>query len=210
MTANSLAGSTLIDTIWSNPLSKPVNRAIRFAVLALLGTALIAITARIQVPFWPVPMTMQTFAILVVGMAYGWRLGGATVLLYLAEGAVGLPVFARGGGLAYFMGPTTGYLFGFVLAAMLVGYLAEKGWDRDVLRTLAANTLGTLVIFTGGFLWLAVFLMQAKGLDVAGGAYAALAAGVTPFIAGAVAKIALAAAILPLAWRLLGRRSVRH
>jgi len=169
---------------------------LRLAVLAIAGSALMALSAKIQVPMWPVPMTMQTFAVLVIAMSFGLRLGGATLLVYLAEGAVGLPVFASGGGLAYLSGPTGGYLVGFVAAAVLVGWLAEKGWDRNVVRTLIAMALGTFVIFSLGVTWLAIFL---------GDADKAIASGLTPFLVGAAVKIALAAAVLPIAWRLLSR-----
>jgi len=202
MSQNALTAPTLIDTVWQGTSG---SRFLRNAVLAVAGTALIALSAKIQVPFWPVPMTLQTFAILVIAMAYGWRLGSATVLLYLAEGAVGLPVFAAGGGIAYFAGPTTGYLFGFLIAAALVGALAERGWDRSVVRTLLANTAGTAMIFVPGVLWLAFFLGGAKGLDPAAALGAAWTAGALPFLAGAAAKIALAAAVMPFAWRLVGR-----
>ena len=163
------------------------------------------ISAKVQVPFWPVPMTMQTFAVLVVGMAYGWRLGAATLMVYLAQGALGLPVFAAGGGLAYFAGPTAGYLVGFALAAALVGGLAERGWDRAMLPTLAAMFLGTAVIFASGLAWLTLFLASSKSLALDAAFVAALANGLTPFLAGAVTKIALAAAVLPLAWKLLAK-----
>ena len=105
---------------------------VRGIVLAVIGSILLTISAKIQVPFWPVPMTMQTFVVLVLGVAYGWRLAGATVLLYLAQGALSLPVFAAGGGLAYMSGPTGGYLVGFLLAAVAVGWLAERSWARSV------------------------------------------------------------------------------
>jgi len=125
---------TLADTLW--PRTQSSTNWLRLTVLAFIGTLLMAISAKINVPFYPVPMTMQTFVVLSIGMAYGWRLGGATLLLYLAEGAMGLPVFAgtpeKGIGLAYMMGPTGGYLIGFVLAATIVGYLGERGWDRNV------------------------------------------------------------------------------
>jgi len=206
MSQHVLSAPTLIDTVWRGSNGA---RYLRYIVLAVVGTGLIVLSARIQVPFWPVPMTMQTFAILVIGMAYGARLGGATVLLYLAEGALGLPVFAGGGGIAYFTGPTTGYLVGFLAAAVIVGALAERGWDRSVSKTLLANTLGTLVIFIPGVLWLAAFLMRANGLDAPTGLMSAWTAGALPFLAGAAAKIALAAAVMPLAWRLVGRRAAR-
>jgi len=172
------------------------SKIVRNVLLALLGTAALTISAKLQIPFWPVPMTMQTFVVLVIGMAYGWRLGGATLLLYLAEGAVGLPVFASGGGLAYFAGPTAGYLAGFVLAAVLVGWLAERGWDRTVARTLAAMVLGTVLIFALGVAWLTNLIGFEK----------AIAGGLVPFIAGACFKIALAAIVLPGVWKWAQRK----
>jgi len=178
-------------------------------VLAVVGTALLTLSAKIQVPFWPVPMTMQTFAVLLLGATYGWRLGGATVLLYLAEGALGLPVFAKGGGVASLAGPTGGYLFGFVAAAMFVGWLAERGWNRSVPATLFAMALGTAFIFVPGVAWLSVFLMQAKGITLSSGVSAALASGLTPFLAGEAAKIALATAVMPYAWILAARHERR-
>ncbi len=179
---------TLIDTIWP----RQSGGLLRTTILALAGSILMALSAKTQVPMWPVPMTMQTFAVLVIGMSFGWRLAGATLLLYLAEGAVGLPVFASGGGIAYFAGPTTGYLVGFLVAAMLVGWLGEKGWDRSVPLTFVAMFIGTGVIFALGVAWLAVFLNDFQ---------AALANGFSPFIVGAFVKIALAAAVLPLVWK---------
>jgi biotin transport system substrate-specific component len=186
------AHATLADTVWSPVGSSPAVRAI---VLALIGTVLLTLSAKIQVPFWPVPMTMQTFVVLVLGMVYGWRLAGATVLLYLAQGAVGLPVFAAGGGIAYFAGPTAGYLAGFLLAAVAVGWLAEHGWDRSVPRTLAAMLIGTAIIFACGIAWLGTLI----------GLPQAISAGLVPFLLGEAVKIALATVILPFAWRLLQR-----
>jgi biotin transport system substrate-specific component len=186
------AHATLADAVWSPVGTSPAVRAI---VLALIGTALLTLSAKIQVPFWPVPMTMQTFVVLVLGMAYGWRLAGATVLLYLAQGALGLPVFAAGGGIAYFAGPTAGYLVGFLFAAVAVGWLAEHGWDRSPLRTLGAMLIGTVIIFACGIAWLSTLIGVAR----------AIGAGLVPFLLGEAVKIALATAILPFAWRLLQR-----
>lgn len=197
------AQAFLCDTFWK---ADGQSRLFKNTILALIGTALIAISAKIQVPMWPVPMTMQTFAVLVIGMAYGPRLGFATLILYLAEGAAGLPVFASGGGLAYFAGPTTGYLIGFAVAALVVGLLAERGWDRSPVKTLAANLLGTAVIFGLGVAWLSIILMNAKGIGFGDGLSAAYANGMLPFLVGAAVKIALAAAVLPFAWKLIDRR----
>jgi biotin transport system substrate-specific component len=187
-----VARPTLADAVWS-PMAGSL--AVRATALALIGTALLTVSAKIQVPFWPVPMTMQTFVVLVLGMAYGSRLAGATVLLYLAQGAIGLPVFAGGGGIAYMAGPTGGYLAGFLLAAVAVGWLAEHGWDRSVPRTLVAMLIGTGIIFACGLAWLSSLI----------GLPQAVSAGLVPFLLGEAVKVALATAILPFAWRLLQR-----
>ena len=184
---------TLINAIWP----RETGGVLRLVLLAIVGSALMAVSAKVQVPMWPVPMTMQTFAVLVIGMAYGARLAGATLLLYLAEGAMGLPVFASGAGMAYMAGPTGGYLLGFLIAAVLVGWLAERGWDRNVALTFLANLTGTAIIFAFGVAWLSTIM---------GGTEKAIAAGFQPFIVGAIVKIALAAAVLPLIWKLLPRR----
>ncbi len=186
-------------------------RALRYLVLALCGSLFVAVAAQIQVPLWPVPITGQTFAVLIVGMVFGARLGGATLLLYLAEGAAGIPVFAKlSGGPAVIAGPTGGYIIGFVLAAGLVGYLAERGWDRSVVWTALAMLIGNVLIYMPGVPWLAMFYagpgaayVAATGAETAFGA--AINAGVVPFILGDALKLALAAALLPLAWKVLGR-----
>ncbi len=188
-------GSFLMAAAW--PVERREAVWLRTAVLVVLGTAPIAVCAKIQVPMWPVPMTMQTFAVLVIGGAYGWRLGGATVLAYLAEGAAGLPVFAGAtAGPAYFAGPTTGYLIGFVLSAMLIGWLAERGWDRDLPRLVIALAAASVVTFVAGVAWLAVLI----------GLSAAIANGFTPFIPGMILKLALAAALLTAGWHMVRRR----
>jgi biotin transport system substrate-specific component len=162
----------------------------RTAGLALLGTLVLAASAKVQVPFWPVPMTMQTFVVLVLGAAYGWRLGLATMLAYLAEGAAGLPVFAgtpeKGIGLAYMAGPTGGYLIGFVLGAAVVGWLVETGRARGILRLSLAMILGHAVIFAAGLGWLAPSIGWGK----------AVAVGLTPFWAATALKTALAVAAI--------------
>lgn len=177
-------------------------RVARFVILALLGSLALTLSAKVQVPFYPVPMTMQTFVVLSLGMAFGWRLGAVTVLLYLAEGASGLPVFSgtpeKGLGLAYLFGPTGGYLFGFVVAAAVCGWLAERGWDRSVLKTALAMLIGTATIYLCGVLWLGGLIGWDKPL---------LALGVTPFLLGDAFKMALAAGVLPLLWQALGRKS---
>lgn len=191
MTIRATHSATLADRLWRGDQALP-----RKVILAIAGSLALWASAKLQVPFYPVPMTMQTFVVLVIGMAYGWRLGAATVLLYLAEGAAGLPVFAgtpeKGIGLAYMVGPTGGYLLGFVLSAALVGWLAQRGWGRNLATTFAAMALGTAMILGIGVLWLGAVLGWDKPI---------LEFGLYPFLPGAAFKIALAAVVLPLAWR---------
>lgn len=169
----------------------------RQAITVLLGAALLTISAKVQVPFWPVPMTLQTLAVLLLGAALGWRLAGATLLTYLAQGAAGLPVFASGTGLAYMAGPTGGYLAGFLLAAVIVGWLCENGMGRSVVSTLIAYGVGLIVIYSLGVLWLVTFLGLSK----------AVAVGITPFLPAEALKLALACILLPAAWKLVRRGS---
>lgn len=194
---NATMTPTLADALW--PATD--NRVLRNGTLLVLGSLLMTATAKFQVPFYPVPMTLQTLAALLIGVSCGWRLGTATVAFYLAQGAMGLPVFAgtpeKGIGLAYMMGPTGGYLVGFVLAAAVTGWLAERGWDRRLPSTLALLALGTLAIYLPGLLWLGTLFGWDQPI---------LAWGLYPFLLGDALKIALAAATLPLIWRAIGRR----
>lgn len=199
---------TLATAIW--PVTAEGGfKAIRIALLLLLGSGLVAISAQIQVPMYPVPMTMQPFAVIVIGAAYGSRLGAATLLLYMFEGALGLPVFAgMKGGLAVLAGPTAGYIIGFVLAAGAVGRLAERGWDRSILGTGFAMLVGMSLIYAPGIGWLAHWFATTKGLEFGPAALAALKTGAVPFLIGDAVKIALGILVLPGAWWLLGQRRV--
>jgi len=166
--------------------------------LVLSASAFIAVSAHLTVrlPFSPVPVTGQTFAVLLTGALLGRQRGAAAVLAYLAEGLAGLPVFAGGmSGLAYLLGPTGGYLLGFVGAAYLTGALAERGWDRQPLTTALAMVLGNLALYAPGLLWLSRFVGER-----------ALALGLWPFLPGDLAKLVLAMLVLPTGWRWLGRR----
>ncbi len=166
--------------------------AVLFAALAVAGTAIMAISAKINVPFYPVPQTLQTLAVFGIAAAYGRNLAVATMLLYLAQGFAGLPVFAGPvAGPAYLMGPTAGYLVGFVLSAAIVGEAADRGWSRSIWAILPAMLLGNVVVFGLGFAWLATIV----------GASAALTGGVVPFILGGLVKIVLAAAIVAALWK---------
>ncbi len=191
------AQPTLVATLW--PVATR-GRLLRGLVLLVAGTLLLTLSAKIKVPFYPVPMTFQTLVVLALGMAYGWRLAASTLALYLVAGALGAPVFAgtpeKGIGLAYMMGPTGGYLLGFIMAATLCGWLAERGWDRRVSSTIAALLLGNAVIYLPGLLWLGTLLGWDKPV---------LEWGLYPFILGDLLKLGLAAAALPFAWKLLRR-----
>ena len=200
MSATASVQSTLAAALW--PATKQ-SAVLRAALLALAGSAFVALSAQIEVPLWPVPITGQTFAVLIVGMAFGWRLGAATLLLYMAEGAVGIPVFAKfSGGFAVLIGPTGGYIVGFVLAAAIVGYLAERGWDRNPGLTALAMLIGNVAIYLPGLPWLAIFL---AGIGTENPVGAAISGGLTPFLLGDALKLALAACLLPVSWKLVGR-----
>jgi len=162
----------------------PANRLIRGATLAVLGTAILLLASKIAVPLPPVPITMQTYAVLLIGMVYGARLGAATILLFIAEGLAGLPVFAGAKpGTLVLIGPTAGYIYGWVVAAFLVGWLGERGWGRSVPRLIAAMLAGNAVIYLFGLPWLAAFI----------GPKAAFTAGLAPFVIGDALKLVLAA-----------------
>jgi biotin transport system substrate-specific component len=189
------APATFADVLWP---AQGASRPLRALLLAILGSALLTISAKIEVPFYPVPMTMQTLVVLLLGMAFGARLGAATVLLYLAEGAIGLPVFAgtpeRGIGLAYMMGPTGGYLVGFVLSAAVTGWLTER--RRDWLGLVLAVTVGSIVVFIPGVLWLAHLI----------GLQESIAHGLLPFLWGAVVKGAIAVTLGMAGATIIARR----
>ncbi len=165
-------------------------------MLIVAGSVLIAASARVEIPlpYTLVPITGQTFAILLIAALFGARRGAATVLAYLAEGAAGLPVFAGGAaGVFHLFGPTGGYLLGFVPAAFIVGWLAQRGWDRRFSTSALAMIIGTLVLFIPGLIWYSFFV----------GPQNVLAAGLLPYIPGAIVKIALATALLPAGWKAL-------
>jgi biotin transport system substrate-specific component len=192
-----IAGLTVAD------LARPCERRLaRFydATLVVGGSLVIAACAQIAVGY-PVPMTGQTFAVLMVATLLGARRGALCVLTYLAEGLLGLPVFSQGkAGLAAFLGPTGGYLVGFVGAAYLVGALAQRGWDRRSATTILMMVLGDVVLYACGLAWLLCLVhLLAQPL----GGKGVLAIGLYPFLAGEVVKIALAMALLPGGWKMI-------
>jgi biotin transport system substrate-specific component len=187
-----------------------IPEALRFALLAVLGSVFVAVSAQLTVPLWPVPITGQTLAVLVIGMAYGAPLGAVTLTLYMVEGIAGLPVFAKlSAGPHVLAGPTGGYIVGFIAAATFVGWLAERGWSRSFILTALAQFLGSGVIFAFGVPWLTLFYagpgaayIAKAGAETAFGA--ALATGFYPFLLEDVVKVVLAACLMPAAWRLVG------
>ena len=175
-------------------------RLAKQAALVVLGIAVLAVAAKIKVPMWPVPITMGTFAVLSIGAAYGARLGLVTIFGYMLIGALGFDVFAGSTaekfGLEYMMGGTGGYLVGYVLATVLLGYLARLGWDRSAPKMALAMVLGNALIYIPGLIWLGMLFGWDKPI---------LAWGLTPFLVGDVVKLVLAAALFPAIWKFVGR-----
>lgn len=173
---------------------------IKQAALVVLGIAVLAIAAKIKVPMWPVPITMGTFAVLTIGAAYGARLGLVTILGYMIIGALGFDVFAGSSaqayGLSYMMGGTGGYLLGYVMATVALGWFAQAGWDRSAGKMALAMLAGNVLIYVPGLIWLGLLYGWDKPI---------LQWGLTPFLIGDMLKLALAAALLPALWKLVGR-----
>ena len=193
MSTATVGHATLVDTVWRESEN---TKWIRFVVLALVGALAMTIAAKIKIPFYPVPVTMQTLAVLAIGMTYGTRLGGATLLGYLGAGAVGAPVFAGGAGIAYMMGPTGGYLLGFFVAAVVLGALAERGWTRSIVTTAAAMLLGNIIIYLLGVSWLANLIGTDKAIQL----------GLLPFLYGDALKLVIAALGVPYLWSKLHQK----
>lgn len=194
-------GLTIGDFLVPIRIGERTSPRLRNALLVVAGALLIYLTARVSfaVPPNPVPYTLQTFGVLVVGGALGMRRGAIAALLYVALGVVGLPFFAEGkGGLTVVLGATGGYLVGFIVAAALVGRLAELGWDRRIGGAIGATALGSVVIYAIGVPWLAV----TTGLS----ASEAIAFGLLPFVVVDIVKLLAAAAVFPAAWWVVGRR----
>tara|TARA_B100001287_G_scaffold51936_1_gene40856 strand:+ start:611 stop:1183 length:573 start_codon:yes stop_codon:yes gene_type:complete len=166
-------------------------------VLLIAGVAVLAISAQLKVPFYPVPITMQTLVVMLIGFTFGARLGSYTVLVYLASGAIGAPVFAGGAGLAYMSGPTGGYLFGFLVAVYLIGYFTEQGYGRTFISTLLLALSGTIVFYVFGVAWLTTILGFEKAVKF----------GLLPFLYGDVLKLFLLAFSIPAIWKLVVKLS---
>lgn len=183
-------------------LALPEKGAARLAtqlLLAIVGTLLLTLSAKTRVLLGPVDISMQTLAVFLISAAFGMRLGVATLLLYMAEGAIGLPVFQgtpeKGIGIAYMLGSTGGYLAGFVVMAAIVGWAADRGWDRHPVKLFNAMLVAEIVMMAMGFAWLALLIGPEKSWQF----------GVVPFIVGDLIKVGLAASLVPAVWSLLRR-----
>ncbi|RWD35831.1 biotin transporter BioY [Mesorhizobium sp.] len=183
-------------------LALPENGAARLAMqllLAIVGTLVLTLSAKTRVLLGPVDISMQTLAVFLIAAAFGMRLGVATLLLYMAEGAMGLPVFQgtpeKGIGVAYMLGSTGGYLAGFVVMAAIVGWAADRGWDRHPIKLFNAILVAEIVMMAMGFAWLALLIGPQKSWQF----------GVVPFIVGDLIKVGLAASLVPAVWSLLKR-----
>ena len=161
-------------------------------VTTVICSFLLILSAKIKVDLYPVPMTMQPLAVLMIAMLCGRNISVAAVTLYLFKGMIGFPVFAYGGGLLYFLGPTGGFLFGFLFASILIGELADRGWGKSLFKSIFAMLTGLFVIYTSGVLQLGIL----KGFDFA------ILNGLKPFILGDFYKLLLAALLIPQFWKL--------
>lgn len=184
-------------------LALPESRGARIATqifLAVAGSLLLTVSARMKVVLGPVDMSLQTLVVFLMAIAYGRKLAVATVLLYLAEGAMGLPVFQstpeKGIGMAYMLGSTGGYLAGFVVMAAIVGWAADRGWDRNPVKLFGAVLTAEVIMLAMGFAWLATLIGVEKSWQF----------GVVPFIVPDLIKVALASTLAPAIWALLPKR----
>ena len=184
------ASPTLAAALWPVSGTSRALALARFAALAVAGALAMTLSAKAQVPFYPVPLTLQTLVLLVLGATLGWRMAVASIAIYLLEGALGLPVFAftpeKGVGLAYMAGPTGGFLASYAFAAGLIGWFAERGANRSVLKRAGVMIVAEIIVFSMGFGWLSTFI----------GAEKAWAFGVAPFLVPDAIKVALAASLV--------------
>ena len=188
LNSNIVIGNSWIESI----SSRWTNGIVITPITILLGSILLIISAKIKVPLYPVPMTLQPLAVLMIGMLFGRNLASATVGLYIFQGLMGLPVFAYGGGFMYIFGPTGGFIIGFLIASIILGHLADKGWGRSLFTSMLCMIIGLCVIYLMGIFQLSVI----KGFDYA------ILKGFYPFIVGDLYKLLLAGLLVPYIWKL--------
>jgi biotin transport system substrate-specific component len=182
-------------------------RVLANVAVVLVGSLLLAASAKINVPTWPVPVTLQTFAVALIAGAYGWRLGVATVVAYLIEGAVGLPFFAgSAAGLPYLLGPTGGFLIGFIPMAAIIGWAADRGASGRVVSLTIAMLVGDAILFVLGFAWLVLVLGNLKGVSPLSVLPGAFDGAIKPFAAWDALKMLFAALTVTGLWSLFGKR----
>lgn len=184
-----------------------ITRIVANVATVIVGTALLTLAAKINVPTWPVPVTLQTFAVAVLAAAFGWRVGVATVVAYLLEGAVGLPVFATGGGMAYLTGPTGGFLLGFIPMAWVIGRAADLGASGRVVMLGFAMLIADALLFVIGFAWLVMALSALKGVAPTAVLASAFDGAIKPFVVWDILKMIFAAVTVAGAWQLFKKRA---
>ena len=189
---NSMNTETWIESIISKNTENKNMKILFSIIMVFLGSLLLIASAKIKVPLYPVPMTLQPLAVLMIAMLFGRNLATLTVGLYIFKGIIGLPVFAFGGGLMYLMGPTGGFILGFFVSAFVVGHLADLGWGKKVSLSIISMLIGMLVIYTLGIFQLALL----KGFNFA------LLKGFYPFLLGDFYKLLLAGIITPYIWKI--------
>lgn len=185
---NIATNTVFVNTVFK--FNERTQQIVKNIILVLVGTLILAMSSKISIPFFPVPFTMQTFAVLLIGGMYGSKLGVLTVLAYILEGLLGFPVFSSGVGITYIMGATGGYLVGFLVAVYLVGKGAELGHDRIMLKSLLWFALGDIALYTCGLAWLTNLFGFEKALTF----------GLYPFILSEIAKFILASLTLKVLW----------
>lgn len=193
---NQFGAPTLFESLTQNPSTSI--RLLQSLAIVVGGSLLLTASAKFEIPLQPVPFTFQTLVVLLLGAVFGPTLGLAAVLAYLAQGAMGLPVFAgtpeKGIGLAYMIGPTGGYLLGFAVAAYAIGWLARAKWDRNIITMALAMTVGTVIIYAFGVAHLASLIGYDKAIEF----------GLKPFVLFDLVKIAAAALLVPTLWKTFG------
>ena len=181
-------------------------RLLSNVAMVLIGTVLITAAAKINVPTWPVPVTLQTFAVAALAGAFGWRIGVATVIAYLVEGAIGIPVFATGGGVSYLLGPTGGFLLGFIPMAYIIGRAADLGGSSRVVMLAAAMLIGDAMLFVVGYAWLVTVLANLKGVLPSAVLGSAFDGAIKPFVLWDALKMIFAAVTVTGTWTLFAKR----
>jgi biotin transport system substrate-specific component len=181
-------------------------RLLSNVAMVLIGTLLITAAAKINVPTWPIPVTLQGFAVAALAGAFGWRIGTATVIAYLIEGAMGIPVFATGGGLSYLVGPSGGFLLGFVPMAYIIGRAADLGGSGRVVMLALAMLIGDALLFVFGYAWLAVVLANIKAVPITAVLGSAFDGAIKPFVIWDILKMVFAAVTVTGIWTLFKKR----